>query len=559
MKTKITLIGTLFLAITQTAFGAPPAGGAVPLLQIPPAPMQPREQPKFELEQPVEQTAPAQAGMDKTTIRVNSLKITGEQIYSESELLALTGFEPGTDLTLTDLRAMTTRIADHYHQNGYFLAQAYLPTQDIKEGVVTIAVVVGQYGKVAINNETNLSDSLANNLISGLDSGNVIESGPLETRLLLLSDLAGVKVNSTLLPGAVPGTSDLKVDLTPGPRVTGSIDGDNAGLPYTGVYRLGGTINVNNLAGLGDVASLRVLSSGSGMTYGRASYQVQLGRATLGAAYTQVGYALGKDFADLGAHGTAKIASIYSSYPLIRSRNSNLYVQLGVDARAYQDRIDSTDSVTDKRANVLISGIYGDHRDTLGGGGLNAYGLSWSLGNLDIQTAAVRDFDNATAKTNGQYNKIGFNAMRLQRVTDTVSFYGSVNGQVASKNLDIWEKMELGGMYGVRAYPAGTAFGDQGYILNLEARLLLPSFSESMPGKMHLVALFDTGTIQYNKNTWVAGNNNVTLSGAGVGVTWSDPNNFAAKAYYAHKVGSAPETINSSASGQFWLQFVKYF
>lgn len=557
MKIKISLVGTLLLALSQTALGAPPTGGAVPLLQIPAAPEQPHESPKFELEQRISPAVPA--GVDTKKIRVNSLKITGQQIYSESELLALTGFEPGTDMTLSDLRVATSKIADFYHQNGYFLAQVYLPTQDIKEGVVTIAVLIGQYGNVAINNQTNLSDGLANNLISGLDSGNVIESGPLETRLLLLSDLAGVKVNSTLVPGAAPGTSDLKVDLTPGPRVTGSIDGDNAGLPYTGAYRLGGTININNLAGLGDVASLRVLSSGSGMTYGRASYQVQLGRATLGAAYTQVGYALGKEFADLGAHGTAKIASIYSNYPLIRSRNSNLYVQLGVDSRAYQDKIDSSDLVTDKRANVLISGIYGDHRDTLGGGGLNAYGLSWSLGNLDIQTAAVKDFDAATAKTNGQYNKLGFNAMRLQRVTDTVSFYGSINGQVASKNLDIWEKMELGGMYGVRAYPAGTAFGDQGYIMNLEARLLLPSVSESMPGKMHLVALFDTGTIQYNKNTWVSGNNNVTLSGAGVGVTWSDPNNFAAKAYYAHKVGSAPETINSSASGQFWLQFVKYF
>lgn len=557
MKKNSAFIGGLLLAMSQAALAAPPPGGSIPLFQIPPAPVQPQDPPKFDLQQPV--PAPAPTGVDTTKIRVNNISIKGNQIYSEAELLAISGFVPGTDLTLTDLRAISGKIAEHYHKNGYFLTQAYLPAQDIKEGIVTIAVVVGQYGKVSINNETNLSNALANNLISGVDSGDLIESGPLETRLLLLSDLAGVKVNSALVPGAEPGTSDLNVNLTPGRRVTGSIDGDNAGLPATGKYRLGGTINVNNLAGLGDVASLRVLSSGTGMTYGRGSYQFQLGRATVGAAYTQIGYALGKEFEDLGAHGTAKIISVYGSYPLIRTRNSNLYAQLGFDARAYEDKVDFNNLVTNKRANVLMPGIYGNHRDNFGGGGLSAYGLTLSLGDLNIQSDIARDFDAATTQTNGRYNKLAFNAMRLQRVTDTVSIYAAINGQVASKNLDIWEKMELGGMYGVRAYPAGTAFGDQGYIVNLEARLLLPTWSEGLPGKMHLLALFDTGTIHYNKNTWTDTKNTVTLNGAGVGFMWSDPDNFAVKGYYARKVGNSPDTINASASGQFWLQFVKYF
>jgi hemolysin activation/secretion protein len=557
MKIKPLHIGAALLAMSQATLVTGQTSGGVPLFQIPPATIQPHQPVNLELEKPAAPTLPSV--VDTTKIRVNNIKITGQYLYEESELIAISGFQPGSDMTLTDLRAMTGKITDHYRKNGYFLAQAYLPTQDIKDGIVTVAVVVGQYGEVSINNQTNLSNTLANNLISGLEGGNAIESGPLETRLLLLSDLAGVRVNSTLLPGATPGTSDLKVDLTPGPRVTGSIDADNAGLPYTGKYRLGGTININNLAGLGDVASLRVLSSGNGMTYGRASYQFQVGRATLGAAYSQIGYSLGKEFEDLGAHGTAKIVSIFGSYPLIRTRDANLYASLGYDMRAYQDKVDLTDLSTQKRANVLMPGIYGDFRDKLGGGGLTGYGLTLSLGNLDIETAATREFDAETAQTNGRYNKLAFNVMRLQRVTDSISLYGAINGQVASKNLDIWEKMELGGMYGVRAYPAGTAFGDQGYLLNLEARLLLPPVSESMIGRMHLVGLFDTGTIQYNKNPWLSGDNTVTLSGAGVGVMWSDPNNFSVKGYYARKVGGSPDTINSSASGQFWLQLVKYF
>ena len=550
-------MGALLLTLSQVALAAPVPGGSIPLFQIPPAPVQPHEPPELHLQPPA--PTPEPATVDTFKIRVNAIKLTGNQIYEATELLAVSGFEPGSDLTLTDLRTISNKIAALYHQNGYFLAQAYLPAQDIEEGVVTITVVVGQYGNVTINNQTNLSDSLANGLISGLDSSELIHSEPLETRLLLLSDLAGVKVDSTLVPGATPGTSDLKVNLTPGPRVTGSIDADNAGLPATGEYRLGGTVNVNNLAGLGDVASLRLLSSGSGMTYGRGSYQFQLGRATVGAAYTQINYSLGKEFSDLGVHGTAKIVSLYGSYPLIRSRNSNLYAQLGLDTRAYQDKVDLINQVTNKRANVVMPGLYGNHRDNFGGGGLTAYGLTLSLGDLNIQSASARAFDDATARTNGRYGKLSFNAMRLQRVTDAISLYASINGQIASKNLDIWEKMELGGMYGVRAYPAGTAFGDQGFIVNMEARLLLPTWSEGLPGRMHLLALFDTGTVQHNKNTWSDSRNTVTLSGVGVGVMWSDPDNFSLKGYYARKVGGTPDTVSASAPGQFWLQLVKYF
>ncbi|WP_199920168.1 hypothetical protein [Polynucleobacter asymbioticus] len=119
--------------------------------------------------------------------------------------------------------------------------------------------------------------------------------------------------------------------------------------------------------------------------------------------------------------------------------------------------------------------------------------------------------------------------------------------------------MELGGMYGVRAYPAGTAFGDQGYILNLEARYLLPFFSDSVPGRVQLVALYDNGSINYNKNPWAPINNSVTLSGVSGGITWSEFNDFSIKGYYARKVGTTPTTIAQSAPGQFWIQAIKYF
>jgi len=544
------------LALSQSVFAAQPPSAGSQMQQIPPAPVPQKAAPRVEVEP---RSAPAIPEPVSVKIIVKSLKVTGAQAYSEADLLAVTGFKPGSELTLSELRDMASRIANYYHRNGYFVAQAYLPAQDIKGGAVTIAVIEGRYGQVTLHNQTNLSDDLASSLLGGLNSGDLVTSAPLESRLLLLSDLPGVKVKSTLVPGASMGASDLIVDVTPGRRVTGEVDADNAGNRYTGEYRIGATVNLNDPTGHGDVASLRAMTSGSGLSYARASYQMQFGKATAGVAYSRLEYSLGREFESLQANGTAEVASIYSSYPLIRSRNNNLYAGLAFDAKTFQDRVDSTSTVIDKKARVLMGSLYGDHRDNFGGGGLSGYSLTWSAGNLDIQTPAAQSLDAATAQSNGHYNKLGFSAMRLQSMTESISLYAAINGQLASKNLDTSEKMELGGMYAVRAYPEGEAYADEGYVLNLEVRKQLPKFSERMPGQMQLIGFVDAGSVTAYKNPWAPGSNSRTLSGAGVGLNWTDINNFVVRAYYAHKLSNEVATSAPDKSGRFWIQAVKYF
>jgi hemolysin activation/secretion protein len=550
------IIPFALLALSQSLFAQQLPSAGSQIQQIPPAPTPEKAAPAIRIAPVV---APASPASDAVKITVNRLQVTGARVYSEAELVALTGFTPGTELSLGELRGMAARITGQYRSAGYFVAQAYLPAQDIKDGVVTIAVIEGQYGKVAVRNQSNLSDGLIQSQLGGLNSGDTVAIAPLESRLLLLSDIPGVKVTSTLAPGASAGTSDLIVDVAPGRRVTGSIDADNAGNRYTGEYRLGATVNLNNAAGLGDVASLRLLTTGSGLNYARASYQLQVGKATVGAAYSWLGYELGEEFSYTGATGTAKIASLYGSYPLIRSRNTNLYAGLAYDHKTFQDKnpSDSEMPVADKKSQVLTASLRGDHRDSLGGGGLSGYSLALSTGNIDLQTPELQN-RYALAQTSGHFNKLGFSAMRLQRVTDSVSLYAGINGQVASKNLDVSEKMELGGMYGVRAYPVGEAYADQGYVLTLEARVRVPT-PVQLPGQVQLIGFVDTGSVTTHKNPWEAGDNRRTLSGAGVGLNWSEANNFMVRTFYARKLGSEAAQSAPDKSGRFWIQAVKYF
>ena len=557
MQIKLKLLPLAMLVLSQSLLAQqiPGAGSQLRQLETPPVP--PKTEAKISIQ---EATSPVTSNSSSASVLVNEMRFTGAEVYSSSQLLSIARFTPGRQLTLQELQEMAARITAEYRNQGYFVARAYLPVQDISNHVVTITVSEGKLGQVVLQNQSRLSDDIANSQLAGLNSGDPILIEPLESRLLLLSDVPGVKVSSTLVPGSVPGSSDLIVHVVPDRLVSGQVDFDNAGNPYTGEYRLGATVNFNNMAGRGDVFSLRAVSSGSGLNYGRASYQMMFGRATFGLAYSRLEYELGEQFEVLGANGTATVASLFGSVPLIRSRKTNLYLGFVYDEKTLEDRLDMFPiSNRDVDANVATVFLNGNRRDQFGGGGVNSFYIGLSSGSLDILTPLALTADAASARTNGSYQKLVMTASRWQHLSDSWSLYASATAQMASKNLDPSEKFSLGGMDGSRAYPTGEAIGDEGYLFNLEARYLLSNLSDRVPGQMHLLAFVDVGSITIDRNPWYVGDNKRSLSSAGVGAMWTDPGNFALRAYYAVKLGDEVALSAPDKSGRFWIQAIKYF
>jgi len=498
-------------------------------------------------------------GLAGASVRVDVLRIAGETRFSEARLLAATGFAPGKSLDVQDLRRMAVRIRDYYSARGYIVAQAYLPAQRIDNGVVTLVVVEGRYGKVTLNDRSRLRVYVGQAVLNGLDEGGVISAPPLERRLLLLSDIPGVGVHANLGPGAEVGTSDLQVEVTNGHLISGDLEVDNGGNPYTGAYLGGGTININDPLGIGDMASVRVLTSGQGLQYVRGAYQVQVGDATVGASYAAFHYHLGEEFTDLQAHGSEQIASIFASYPLIRSYDNNLRAIADFDHRTFQDEIDAVGAVAEKSANVGIIGLAGNHRDNVGGGGSDNYSVFVSVGDLDIETPAARLADAAAAHTDGRYEKVYLSLDRLQIIGGPFSIYGALRGQIASTNLDISEKMELGGPNNVRAYPEGEAYGDEGYVATIEGRAALPHLFPTVAGHFQLIGFFDTGQVRSYRNPFLVASNRETRSGVGPGLNWFNDNNFVVKVSYGFIVNTGPATSYPDTKGQFWFEVVKFF
>ncbi|PPK42397.1 hemolysin activation/secretion protein [Trinickia symbiotica] len=538
-----------FALVAGSAWAASPPNAGTLLNNVGPAPEQPLRSTEALPEAP---PRPALKLDTLTKITVKHIHITGIKAYPESTLLPLVSDAIGEDLTLAQLDELAQRITRYYRDHGHLLARAYLPAQEIKDGEVEIAVLEGRVGKLTIEDTSRLSQARVAARLSAIKEGEALSGPDLERSLLLLSDVPGVRVTSTLSPGASVGTTDLDVRVAATSPLSGSIGVDNYGNRFTGQPRLNGSAVLADPLHIGDFLGVDAVIS-SGLDYGRAAYQLPINSVgtQLGAAFSAMHYRLGRDFSSLDAHGTAYVSSLYLLHPLIRSRLFNLNAQLDFDHKALTDDIGATATSSHKVANVLTLGLSGDRLDHVLGGGFTSWSAAFSAGDL-APDALTRALDAAGHDTSGSYHKFNFALARVQSLPGKFSLYAALRAQHALGNLDSSEKMVLGGAAAVRAYPDGEAPSDDAWLGTVELRY---AFS----ARWQASAFFDAAQGYLNHQPIALDTNNKRrLSGAGIGLVYSLPHNLLIRASVAWRTGPQP-TSDSDRSPRAWLQAVKYF
>lgn len=491
---------------------------------------------------------------------VKSIQIIGNDKIDTQTLHALVADTEGKSITLPQLGELAARITEYYHEHGYPLARAFIPAQTIASGMVRIEVMEAKYGKIQLDNQSGVSDSLLHDTLSPLQAGQTIGQSGLDHAMLLLSDIPGVAANTTLKAGGTVGTSDLQVVASDAQAVTGNLVVDDYGNRYTGRPRGAGTVNWLNPLHHGDVLSLSGLTSGSGVNYGRLSYESLVnGHGTrFGAAYSALDYELGESLSVLKAHGTAQVGSVWGRHPLVRSRDFNLYGQIEYDRLDLRDRIDISGIKTYRHIDNGAVSLSGDARDTLLSGGVTTWILGWTGGHVGFDNPEAQAVDAATVKTEGLFSKWNANVSRLQSLTQKDALYLAFAGQWAQDNLDSSRKMIVGGPYTVRGYDMGALSGDSGYIGTAELRHDLGS---GWFGQFQAVGFIDSAQVTVNQNPWSAGTNRATLSGAGGGLNWLGPklhwvgaSQLNARAFVATPVGPVPELVGKTDEVRAWLE-----
>ena len=522
-------------------------------------------------ELPVAPTAPAVAVQPPTPttpapatvpIPVKTIVITGAHALPAAQLRALVAATEGQTVTLAQLQALADQITAAYQAKGFLLAQAYLPAQEIVDGRVEIAVQEGLLGAVKVNNTSLANDPTVHRFVAPLTPGQPITSDALESVLLRLRDVPGVKASSTLLPGATPGAADLVVNATPEKRIDGRATLDNYGGNSTGAIRGGVVADIASPLDRGDRLSLQAMSSlasGEYVRQGRIGYDYALDGQGLrvGGAYSRLDYALGQNFAALDAHGTADNASVWLTRPVLRGRTVALDTRLGFEERMLKDRIDVSSTQNDRNVHAWTAELSSTLRDQLLGGGYTAAKVTAGYSQVDITNAVQRAQDAVTAKTQDGAGRLELSVERWQVLPAEFSLYVHASGQAATGNLDTSDQFGLAGPFSVRAYPQGELYGDEAVLLSTELRHVLP-VPEAL-GRWQGVVFYDIGTLWQSKTPWTTGDNERTLAGVGVGLRWAWLDHWSSQVDAAWRTSGGTALAGGATTPQIWVNLVYGF
>jgi hemolysin activation/secretion protein len=528
-------------------------------------PKQPRSLVDAAMDKMVEQQEVEEAA--KALITLKHIQFEGVTILGDMELKGIVEPYINTPMTYEQMLEIGMVVEQYYRKNNY-LARAVLPPQDLTDGLLTVDVIESVFSKVEIEQELadlpNTQAHVEAIIEAQQKTGEPLNTKSLDRALALANDLPGMSAQGSLRQGRDAGETELLLKLYQGRTRQAELTFDNGGSRSTGLMRTLISLNWFNPNDLGDLLSVVAVHT-KGSDYARLAYSMPVGtdgwRMGLNASAMSYEVIVGEQ-GMVGAVGRALTQGMEWVYPLLRADDRSATVTLTADTKKFENTSAQGLLMSDYKAKVMAAQVAGFYRDLNPGGRTGTYSLQLSHGAINLDGSLSQQTDSTTAKTEGIFNKIRLNGSWQQAITTQTSAFVSYAGQLTDKNLDSSEKMQLGGMNGVRAYPTGEGSGSDAQLIQLELRHQLES-------GINMAAFYDWGQVwlahdpsypggpQHNRNTYKG-------FGASIGYTFDDGINV--KATWARKDGDNPnptQTGNdqdgSRDRNRYWLQLTLPF
>ena len=452
-------------------------------------------------------------------------------------------------ITFSGLSKVTAVIEKKYELNGN-IARAVIPPQDITGGVVKIEVVEGRFGKVIFDptGSSSVKESIVLSLLnSQISSGQLYEASDFDRRLLVADDLPGVSLTGFLQSSQKPAHVDLVVKSSKEPAYIADLAADNANSRSLGSEKVSFSGMLVSPFQFGETLALQTLKS-KGSRYGRFSLGFPLGARgwKMNLNVSRMNYnVVAPELKSLDISGKVNEEGVSLRYPIIRSREGNLYSTLSYDHREYSTTVRGAVQKDYSIDNTKVQ-FSANFFDKFLKGGANSASFSFTHGKAEG--------DNVPKN---YHTLLNYTLTRQQSFSEKLSLFLSLTGQygvdVSSSNaqqisfkpkdsdketvsdqeyLDSAENFSLGGLGGIRAYPSGEASGPQGQKLSAEFRYLAAK-------SLIIKPFYDWGMVEKRAPTSF-GPSEYEISGAGVSTSWSTPIGFSLQATYARRIGNNP-------------------
>lgn len=494
---------------------------------------------------------------DGKKVFIKSFSISGNTQISTKKLQTILKPYEAKNLSFKEIQEIVALITKAYRDEGYFVARAYIPAQDLQaqDGVLKIAIIEGGYGEFKLENSSLVKNSILQAKLDTAKNKEAIAIKDLQRALLLINDTPGVKVSSTkIAAGKEVGTSDFIIGTQSTEPYNGYVIGDNYGSDYTGKHRVMAGVDINSPFKIGDKISLSALSSENmGLLNGRVGYGFPIYDNGLRGeiSYSKTTYELGDKYENLDALGHADSFVALFTYPIIRSNSENLNTYLRTSFNKMNDEIRAISSNVKKNTVVSKLGVdYSKNHLIFGKYSQTKIDTSLSLGRLNFNNSADEADDKKGANTNGNFSKINIELENNTLLNEKINWKNKLQLQYAlgNKNLDGSEDLSLGGINGVKVYPSGEESAENGYIYTTETTYTFPSYV-GINSKIGL--FYDIGKVKMSKD--ITNEKSRTLQDIGLSyyATYKD---FFLNTHFAHKIGDARVTSENDYNSKFMFQ-----
>lgn len=395
-------------------------------------------------------------------------------------------------VTLGQIETVADRITQFYRERGFILAKAYIPKQEVRDGVVTLTLLLGVLGEVEVQN----NDLYDGAMLSSVFDDNLtlpVKSSIVEENIYLINDFPGVLATGFFQPGSQVGDTKLTINVRDEKRYDANLRLDNHGSEQTGEYRLYGETLFHNLLGTADQLKLAALWTvePDNSTYYELRYASRLfsPRFNLALGTSNNDFVLGEGSSEtidnLGIFGETIQSDITATYSLKRSRTASYFVDVVLDNIESQLRLGAVggsddDTLDDKVENLSLVfryDILNEKRKILHQGD-----LTLKQGRFEFGAEEGQDEN---------YNIIGFNYSLLTfwqvpyfELNSRLIYRTS--GQFSTSALSSINQFSLAGPSRARGYPVNQFSADNALYMGVDWLFDAPKLFDIEVGKSNL-------------------------------------------------------------------------
>lgn len=380
-------------------------------------------------------------------------------------------------ITIGQIESVANTITRFYRERGFVLAKAYIPKQQVRDGIVNLTLLLGMLGEVDIHaNEMYDAEDLQ--AVFKDMMGMPVTSAAVEENLFLINNFPGITVDGYFEPGYQVGDTRLNINVKNESRYNANVRVDNHGTEESGLYRLYADAQVNNMLGMADMlhASYLRAEQPANTNYYRLNYELNLfhPRFRFGLETSKNQFIVDQSavVTDIDLKGDVLVNAANLRYLHRRSRTNNQTYELRyeeIESDLQIGNIPDINNANDEKLGNTSLGYYFDflqeEKRRLHQGRLKLTSGSFVYG-ADPPQGGNPGQDTSYATFNADYSMLAFWKVPLFEA-DTRLIYRT-NLQYSGKNLSTIMRFSLAGPTRARAYSPSTFTADDALYLGVD-------------------------------------------------------------------------------------------